>query len=350
MTRVRAIAATDEPAASTRASDACADCSISCQYSDCAMHPDKKVGLSLGILLIGVTAAFFFRNDVPLDEEQAPELVDAQSLDDQIRRKAQTPYLPERVEDSIETETPQVRDVQVADVIPQTPQLSQSIPDTPLPGPIRPVEEAPAGRIAPIPHPSVDPDEVDQALARADANRQNGDQAAGSTGRSNTGVVIHEVVAKDTLSGISQKYLGSFRRYREIFEANRDKLDSPDDIREGMKLRIPTGTADGATEKKPVQSADARPVSSGEDKPETKKPADDVVPPRPSFIRPKSRTRLPGRRTTQTGGRSLSQEAPPGLPIVENFNPDQVRTVLASREAASEDGPDAGSEATESRE
>ena len=43
----------------------------------------------------------------------------------------------------------------------------------------------------------------------------------------------------DTLSGIAERELGSHRRYREIFEANRDVLRSPDAIRVGMTLRLP---------------------------------------------------------------------------------------------------------------
>ena len=88
------------------------------------MHPDKRVGLSLGILLIGVTAAFFFRNDVPVDQVQALELTDPESLDQQIRRKAQTPYLPDRPEATAQSETTVVRDALVADVMPQPPILT----------------------------------------------------------------------------------------------------------------------------------------------------------------------------------------------------------------------------------
>jgi len=43
----------------------------------------------------------------------------------------------------------------------------------------------------------------------------------------------------DTLSGISMKTLGSYSRYLDIFAANRDQLESPDDLRLGMKLKIP---------------------------------------------------------------------------------------------------------------
>jgi nucleoid-associated protein YgaU len=43
----------------------------------------------------------------------------------------------------------------------------------------------------------------------------------------------------DTLSGIAQKFLGSHARYREIYDANRDRMESPDRLDVGKPLRIP---------------------------------------------------------------------------------------------------------------
>jgi LysM repeat protein len=291
------------------------------------MHPDKRVGLSLGILLIGVTAAFFFRNDVPVDQVQALELTDPESLDEQIRRKAQTPYLPDRPEATVQTEAPVVRDALVADVMPQPSGMADSVPGSTIPDPIRPRSEAPAGRIAPIPHPSGDPDGIDQALAQADARRKQNSESS----ETRTAPVIHVVMPKDTLSGLAQKYLGSFRRYREIFETNRDQLDSPDDIREGMKLRIPTGKSPVTTQRDAAESVTTaeRPVETPE--PARDSSSEDVEPPRPTFVRPPGNRRLPGRRTSQKSDRSLSQEPPPGLPVVDSFDPDKSRARIASR-------------------
>lgn len=307
------------------------------------MQPDKKVGLSLGILLIGVTAAFFFRNDVPVGQAQAPELVDPEHLDQQIRRKSQTPYLPERADTIAKADTPEVRDVAVTDVLPPGSGLTQTVPAAPIPDPIRPVEDDPAGRVAPIPHPSANLDEVGDALSRVDPREQASSARAQRNAEPASGAAapqFHVVAAKETLSGISQKYLGTSRRYREIYEANRDKLDSPDDIREGMKLRIPDG---GTSSKKNPTAAQSDSDTS------KKKPADAAATPplddkaRPSFVRPKgSNGRLPGRRTSQNSGR-LSQDPPPGLPVVESFNPDKARAVIASRprdEDAEESEPD----------
>lgn len=53
------------------------------------------------------------------------------------------------------------------------------------------------------------------------------------------GKQIYIVQANDTLSGISLKTLGSYGRYRDIYAANQHQLKSPDDLRIGMKLIIP---------------------------------------------------------------------------------------------------------------
>lgn len=49
----------------------------------------------------------------------------------------------------------------------------------------------------------------------------------------------HTVQRGETLSHIAQRYYGKASEYKQIFEANRDKLSDPDKIREGMTLRIP---------------------------------------------------------------------------------------------------------------
>lgn len=52
----------------------------------------------------------------------------------------------------------------------------------------------------------------------------------------------YTVVKGDTLGGISQKLLGSSKRMNEILNANRGVLNNADEIRVGMKLKIPGGS------------------------------------------------------------------------------------------------------------
>nr|WP_137677717.1 DUF2235 domain-containing protein [Parerythrobacter lutipelagi] len=49
----------------------------------------------------------------------------------------------------------------------------------------------------------------------------------------------HIVLQGETLSLIAERYLGARTRYLEIFEANRDRLDDPDHVMPGTRLRIP---------------------------------------------------------------------------------------------------------------
>lgn len=49
----------------------------------------------------------------------------------------------------------------------------------------------------------------------------------------------YTVQAGDVLSTIAQKTLGSSKKVDQLFEANRDLLESPDKLREGMVLKIP---------------------------------------------------------------------------------------------------------------
>jgi len=50
---------------------------------------------------------------------------------------------------------------------------------------------------------------------------------------------IHTVSTGDTLGGIAKHWYGDAKRYTDIFEANRDKLSSPDAVEVGQALTIP---------------------------------------------------------------------------------------------------------------
>jgi nucleoid-associated protein YgaU len=59
--------------------------------------------------------------------------------------------------------------------------------------------------------------------------------AEGRTGSSTT----YTVKAGDTLSKIAKEIYGNANEYQRIFEANQDKLQSPDKIQVGQQLVIP---------------------------------------------------------------------------------------------------------------
>ena len=51
---------------------------------------------------------------------------------------------------------------------------------------------------------------------------------------------VYTVQSGDTLSKISERYYGNSHDYMKIFNANKDKLSDPDEIRVGQELTIPT--------------------------------------------------------------------------------------------------------------
>lgn len=53
------------------------------------------------------------------------------------------------------------------------------------------------------------------------------------------------VQAGDSLTRLAQQHLGSSSRWQQLFEANRDQLDRPDEIRSGMQLRLPDQESSG---------------------------------------------------------------------------------------------------------
>lgn len=64
-------------------------------------------------------------------------------------------------------------------------------------------------------------------------------QAASAPQPARTAPATYVVQAGDTLSRISQQVYGTPNRWREIFEANRDTMASPNSLRVGQELRIP---------------------------------------------------------------------------------------------------------------
>jgi len=71
--------------------------------------------------------------------------------------------------------------------------------------------------------------------------------------------ILHRVRRGDMLTKIALHYLGDSRRYREIFEANRDQLRTPNDrLKIGMMLRIPANVPQPARTDKVVAKRKTR--------------------------------------------------------------------------------------------
>lgn len=83
---------------------------------------------------------------------------------------------------------------------------------------------------------------VVQRLAAPPAQAAQPAQAPQQAQAAEPPATFYTVKPGDTLSKISQQFLGSANRYNEIFEANRPMLKDPDEIYPGQTLRIPKST------------------------------------------------------------------------------------------------------------
>ncbi len=63
--------------------------------------------------------------------------------------------------------------------------------------------------------------------------------AAGATDAAAGAPKTYVVQSGDTLGGISKKLFGTTRHHEQIFEANRERINSPNDLDVGMKLTLP---------------------------------------------------------------------------------------------------------------
>jgi hypothetical protein len=321
------------------------------------MHPDKKVGLALGILLIGITGAFFFRNDAPAPAQETLTLTDPESLDRKASQKPGAPYFPEpkieRSEGDATSDLAGVPEISASDVIPGLPRVGPTGRQGGLAEPIsldglQNSSEQFADRMAPLPSPGQDLDSLENVLARNAEARRN-DRAVSVEGAENDVVVngglassvagqslgqsattqpqfiTHEVVAGDNLSRLAMTYLGSHTKYLTLYEANRDLLATPDDLSLGMKLKIPVKTSAGkaSSSRGPASTSTSTATAVGNSSVAKHQK-------KPSFVQPDRAAVIAlggGRRT----GRSLSQAPPPNLPRVEGLNPGGDPAVIASR-------------------
>ncbi len=204
------------------------------------MEQDTKIGLAMGILLIGIVGALFFRNEQP--SEELPKISDVESLESRIAERPIGPYL-----------TQQPTGEQAPDT--ERPVTIPAVPREPieLPGPI------PLNPQAAYPQRSQQTLEVSRSLPRAtdifpDSARPAPLSRVPDTAAPQQPIrqqprqpepkapIYDEYVVEsgDTLSGLAERFLGSTARYMEIYEMNRDRLRSPHDLRTGRAIRVPS--------------------------------------------------------------------------------------------------------------
>ncbi|MBL8815046.1 MAG: LysM peptidoglycan-binding domain-containing protein [Planctomyces sp.] len=227
------------------------------------MHPDRKIGFAMGILLIGIVGALFFRNE-PLTVDDVPRVRREKELNEHLRDRDVAVYLEDGARDSSSGTTAEprwtlpellkdldarnagvplpvgmqgepvvtsdqaktedgfhapedFRSVADSDFPPLFPESSQkpavTIPTTTEPTGTEPTGTEPTGTEPPVSPPDSFPAETE----------------------------FEEYVVRygDTLSQIAEKFLGSQAKYRQIYEANKDRMKGPDHLQVGMSLRIP---------------------------------------------------------------------------------------------------------------
>ena len=211
------------------------------------MQRDMKVGMAVGVALVGIVGALFFRREPEAKDRDVPppRLEDVEEIDRRIVEKPRGPYM-NGVEDFPDkaAPVPPPRSAQ----LPKPKSLADDHDATASARHDEKIREPSSTRPGVAPDP-IQPPRADSIVSdnipahnRAwepagpapkkpdNGQRSNSSGAAGRT---------HVIRPGDTLSGLASHYLGSSARYREIYDANRKVLKSPDDLPDGVTIVIP---------------------------------------------------------------------------------------------------------------
>lgn len=221
------------------------------------MNQDQRIGLALGVLLVGACAAFFFRND-SRPAQKSPRLEHARELDEWIAEKSTRPYT-----NGIETiEEADRRHASPTDLLlAQTSlhtwnplKLFQSRNDFPTSARSRKTGDlsVESSEFANV-EGSNAVESSDLPVVALEGGIDDIRQEAKNDPHSTT-ERIHVVQKGESLSSIAAKLLGDRGRYQEIFDANRDQLDDPNDLKLGMTLRLPDSNSRPASRQSAVRS------------------------------------------------------------------------------------------------
>lgn len=212
---------------------------------------DRKVGFAMGILLIGVVAALFFRNE-PLSVRDAPSIGREELIDSRLRDRNVSVYsedgdrdtddeepswtLPELLSEFEQHGTGVVLPIGSPELTAETPSADADHTPAPVVTHETPLFQPPTARGGPSTAAAGEADVVD-TVGRHPANARTADTKKRPPEK--TDYDEYTVRYGDTLSGIADRLLGSPGRYQEIYDANRDRMDSPDRLKVGAAIRIP---------------------------------------------------------------------------------------------------------------
>lgn len=223
------------------------------------MHPDRKIGFAMGILLIGIVGALFFRNE-PLTVDDVPKVRREKELNEHLRERDVAVYLEDGTTDSSLSSTSEEPRWTLPDLLKDLDARNAGVP-LPVgmqgePAAIPDSSKSSDGFHAPEEFRSV-PDSDFPPLFPESASRP-GDKTPQPTEPAATNPLVNDPAVSepasfaaegefeeyvvrygDTLSQIAEKFLGSQAKYRQIYEANKDRMKGPDHLQVGMSLRIP---------------------------------------------------------------------------------------------------------------
>jgi nucleoid-associated protein YgaU len=220
------------------------------------MQRDMKIGMALGLLLVGIVGALFFRRDPEPAQTPVPPLKGGAELDRQIAEKSKAPY----IKGLDEFKTPATPATKNAPTNPAAKPPAYEVPG------FLTKQDASENRAVVTAKQSAAPDPIATPPAPQPPPAHNRDWdpvGAGSPGKNGgsarpagggtdpNGRRTHVTQPGETLSGLAANYLGSTTRFRELYDANRNVLRSPDDLPNGVTLVIPDS---GKTNATPVSS------------------------------------------------------------------------------------------------
>lgn len=196
------------------------------------MHRDHKLGLALGVLVVGFAAALCFPKQGDVDQRLL-QLENTADLDEEISQLAVHAYTNADPEPVVVQEPPRFPaddfDRDSLELVPGGDGEHQLLAGPP----------APIG--ATIVIDDLFPDDLDLELPPAS------ESPAGPVNPSTPAIAEavpadwaeYTVRPGDTLSSLAAKFLDDPNRYLELFDANREVLASPNDLRPGTVLVIP---------------------------------------------------------------------------------------------------------------
>jgi LysM repeat protein len=194
------------------------------------MRHDAKLGLALGMLVIGFAVAFCFpRQPEPAvwSHSKTPAPIAEPELDFLPIKAYQTAAgAPARATEGLSTSRTSDGTPAATDNSSMVNAVSPSLAGPPA--------------VQPLPLAQTLPD----ATATVPGNPTMTPESPRLPAAGNSAPVVepktYVIQPGDTLSGIAVRFLGAQSRFQEIYEANRDVLSSPNDLKIGMHLKIPS--------------------------------------------------------------------------------------------------------------